>query len=92
MAPYFQGLQGLAGEFGVSDACVPAGVARHLRPEGQAATFLTEQGHMPLGEPEKRPGLAVAFEKSICRNGIVYGLCLIVCLALSMWFATWAWG
>lgn len=40
----------------------------------KAATFLTEMGHMPLGEPEESLGLAVAFEKSICRNG--YGLCL----------------
>lgn len=56
--------------------------------KGQAATFLTEKGHMALKEPEKSPGLAVAFEKSICRSGIVYGLCLRVYLALSMWFAT----
>lgn len=44
--------------------------------KGQAATFLTEMGHMPLGEPEESLGLAVAFEKSIRRNG--YGLCLKV--------------
>lgn len=61
IAPYFQVLlQGITGEFGVPDACVPAGVARYLYTQKQQkVTFLTEKGHVPLEKPEKSLGLTV---------------------------------
>lgn len=53
MAPYFQELQGLASEFGVPDACVPAGVARHLYPEGAGSN---REGAQALGRARGKPG------------------------------------
>lgn len=64
--------QEITGELGVPDACVPAGMARHLHPGGDSDR---EEVHVPCSEPEKSLGLTVAFEKSICRSGLVNGPC-----------------
>lgn len=64
------GVLQITGEFGVLDACAPAPMARHLHSRGESDR---EEAHVPCGEADKSLGLTVAFEKSICRNGLADG-------------------